>query len=77
MLQGPRLFFLVARRVEEHAQVSVTQHAATLGTPFSTPYAFDDPMFREGEALLGVFDGPQPARVLAVVEKTRASRFSS
>jgi hypothetical protein len=43
------------------------QHAATLGTPFATAYAFDDPMFRQGEALLGVFDGPRPGRVLALL----------
>lgn len=43
------------------------QHAAMLGTPFATPYAFDDPMFREGGALLGVFDGPHVGRVLALL----------
>lgn len=42
-------------------------HAATLGTPFATPYAFADPMFRQGGALLGVFDGPRPGRVLALL----------
>lgn len=42
-------------------------HIATLGTPFATPYGFDDPMFREGEALLGVFDGPRPGRLLAIL----------
>jgi len=43
------------------------QHVAMLGTPFATPYAFDDPMFREGEALLGVFDGPRVGRVIALL----------
>jgi hypothetical protein len=43
------------------------QHAATLGSPFATPYAFNDPMFRQAGALLGVLEPPRPGRALALL----------
>jgi len=41
-------------------------HVASLGTPFATPYQYQDPLFLGPDAWLGVLDAPRLERLLGI-----------
>jgi hypothetical protein len=41
-------------------------HAASLGTPFATPYQYQDPLFLQADAWLGVLDAPSLERLAGI-----------